>query len=66
MNSMACSVNKSQGGRGKAGLERLFVWGWGGCEGVLKCVIRGRKASRWGRRDGGGEGVQRKEDLSGG
>ena len=33
---------------------------------MLKCVIRGRKASRWGRRDGGGEGVQRKEHLSGG
>ena len=65
MNSMACPGNKSQGGRGKAGLERLFGWR-GGCEGVLKCVIRGRKTSRWGRRDGGGEGVQRKEHLSGG
>ena len=50
MNSMACPGNKNQGGGGKLALRGFL---FGGCEGVLKCVIRGRKASRWGRRDGG-------------
>ena len=49
MNSMACPGNKKQGGGGKLGFRGFML---GGCEGVLNCVIRGRKASRWGRRDG--------------